>query len=69
MPNSGFMIPLNWRDYAYPFERGTRDICDNANEQTYTKAPVCLQMGRVDNPDPANECQHQLILWLQSRDR
>lgn len=41
MPDPGFMIPLNQRDFEFRFDDpGTgRDICSTANEQKYTKAP------------------------------
>lgn len=40
MPNDpGFMIPLNLRDFLFPRDSGQRNICDPANEQTYTQAP------------------------------
>jgi hypothetical protein len=37
--NPGFMIPLNERDYEFPFDSGQRNICTSANQSTYTKAP------------------------------
>src|SRR5271166_3185680 len=39
MTDLGFMIPLNLRDFEFPLDSGTRDICSLANQNTYTKAP------------------------------
>lgn len=39
MSDPGFMIPLNLRDFEFPYDAGTRDICSAATESTYTKAP------------------------------
>jgi hypothetical protein len=39
MSDPGFMIPLNLRDFLFPFEGGTRDICSPSNQATYTQAP------------------------------
>ena len=56
MPDPGFMIALNQRDFEFPFDNGTRDICSAANEQTYTKAPwwtcenIQLTAGGVTTP-------------------
>jgi hypothetical protein len=37
--NPGFMIPLNERDFFFPFDNGTRSICDSQVQQTFTQAP------------------------------
>jgi hypothetical protein len=39
MADPGFMIPLNERDFFFPNDGGQRNICDPANQNTYTKAP------------------------------
>ena len=39
MSDPGFMIPLNQRDFEFPFDNGARNICDSANQATYTHAP------------------------------
>lgn len=39
MSDPGFMIPLNVRDFEFPNDAGTRDICSAATQSTYTKAP------------------------------
>ncbi len=44
MSDPGFMIPLNERDYEFPWDlsppqAGQRNMCSAANQQTYTKAP------------------------------
>ncbi len=44
MSDPGFMIPLNERDYDFPFDSeppqaGQRNICSAANQQIYTMAP------------------------------
>jgi hypothetical protein len=33
------MIPLNARDYDFPFDTGQRNICSISNQNTYTQAP------------------------------
>lgn len=35
----GFMIPLNVRDFEFPFDTGQRNICLISNQNTYTQAP------------------------------
>ncbi len=56
MSDPGFMIPLNIRDYEFPREGGTRDICSPANQTTYTQAPwwTCenIQLTVGGNPTP-----------------
>jgi hypothetical protein len=39
MADPGFMIPLNEQDFDFPNDGGQRNICDPANQQTYTHAP------------------------------
>jgi hypothetical protein len=37
--NPGFMIPLNERDSSFPFDNGTRNICDPQIQAKFTGAP------------------------------